>query len=187
MSTITTAAELDALPIGSVVLDSTRDAWLRDDKAWVCVGASFDAGYIVKHYAPLTVLYRPDAEPEPQRVQPSREDVADAILAKHYEPALLVYSPARFHWLAVADAVLALFAAQPTVAEVRAEALREAADELDRLVYVVGNQPNQRHDPDGDAYWSWANKRDLIADENERTDAQWLRARADREAGGEKR
>ena len=71
---------------------------------------------------------------QPQRVQPSREDVArgiEAYLKRATIPAALPWQePTGVTPLNLADAVLALFAQQPTVAEVKAEALREYAGAL---------------------------------------------------------
>lgn len=77
-------------------------------------------------------------ESDPQRVQPSREELARAIFERRDDP----YDLDEWEdcgdqelWLCYADAVLALLAAQPTVAEVRVETLREAAAvaRLDRV------------------------------------------------------
>lgn len=126
---ITSAAELDALPVGSVVLEGSTGepipngflnlpvmpgVFHRFPDGWHVVAGhgvrlpEFDLG-------PLTVLYRPD---QPQRVQPSREDVVAALKG--------VWFNLSDEFLGrVADAALALFSEQPTVAEVKAEALRE--------------------------------------------------------------
>jgi hypothetical protein len=67
--TITTAAELDALPDATVVLDHDGDAWQSDEGLWSCARASLvDWGTAkLAKLAPLTVLFRPDA-PEPAPV-----------------------------------------------------------------------------------------------------------------------
>jgi hypothetical protein len=38
MTLITTVAELDALPVGAVVLDHDGDTWVKDGAAWVLRG-----------------------------------------------------------------------------------------------------------------------------------------------------
>lgn len=137
----------------------------------------------------VAVIYT-DATPEPQRVQPSREAVAERLYdlftcnrVAEWGDITDDSDEPRSAWLDAADSILALLAGQPTVAHVRAEALRDAAAELDRLV-ELGETVFEPGTPDDDAYYSWAGMRDCIADENCRTDAQWLRVRADREAGG---
>lgn len=82
---------------------------------------------------------------QPQRTLPSREDVRDVVAAHRYRPnvGLRADDPGwhpcdcgewEGYWCDfdthATDAVLALFAAQPTVAQVKAEALREAADRM---------------------------------------------------------
>lgn len=66
---ITTAEELDALPVGSVVLDGIGDAWQRSDAHtdWWCPANPFyieDGAATVLAlggtHNPVTVLYRPD-------------------------------------------------------------------------------------------------------------------------------
>lgn len=139
---ITTAEELAALPVGSVFIDGldnigfrqeqgflvptgtwrdsmdkrsptkwqTAEQVIRDSRAW-----GYDA-------LPLTVLYRPDQPTEPARVAPSVGDIADAI---SQNPCNRGYGSHDRDDCPQARAVLALFAAQPTVEQVKAEALRE--------------------------------------------------------------
>ena len=131
---VTSAAELDALPVGSVVMEGDSG----EPFEWVVPGVQVmpgvfhrfpDGWYVVAGHGvrlsefdlgPLTVLYRPD---QPQRVQPSREDVEGALIGARSCVTREVVVPTA------AEAVLALFAQQPTVAEVKAEALREAAND----------------------------------------------------------
>lgn len=90
---ITTAAELDALPVGSVVrCDDAEGIGLnvceRHEEGWQYVGSAlhFSSAQVASDELPFTVLYCPDApartEPteEPQRVAPS-EDVRQIIAA----------------------------------------------------------------------------------------------------------
>ena len=124
MTTITTAAELDALPPLSVWIDSTDSIGFRGDSGLFCLPqigrpvnwrAAQEIIDLCADYGalPLTVLYRPD-QPEP--VKPSREDVARAIAA-HSGPMGTHYFDVA---LAAADAVLALLPGRcaPTEAEV---------------------------------------------------------------------
>lgn len=94
---------------------------------------------------------------ELQRVQPSREELARAIQVSAARAGTVVRDSVAED---VAYAILALFATQPTVAEVRAQALRDAADAMDDT-----DDPDAIHIANGDADF-------------------WLRARADREAEG---
>lgn len=133
---ITTREELDALPDRSVVLDSDGDAWAKEGDAWVFGINRWDAALLLGS-APLAVLHIPGRPHEPQRVRPSREDVAEVIftaVAELSEQSASPWSDARA-MRAGADGVLALLDAQPTVAEVQAQALREAATvaRLDRI------------------------------------------------------
>ena len=96
MNTITTAAELDALPVGSVLLDLGPDRAEADAPVIACKAADGDwwiagtpkdrrwrADEILRDStgSVLICAHRPDATPEPQRVQPSVEDVAKCILS----------------------------------------------------------------------------------------------------------
>lgn len=85
MHEVTTAEELDALPIGSVVLDAFQCAWQKtrdgDWQAglWRATWDSMTGVYsenLSKNIAPLTVLFRPDA-PQPATV-PNLTDEARA-------------------------------------------------------------------------------------------------------------
>ncbi len=150
---ITSAAELDALPVGSVVARLHNDGhgnsvYTLTDEGWRAatepmrpgVGPVFNQDD--ERMADLIVLYRPD---QPQRVQPSQEDVARLLAHQNTDwihgylgadPATGEthdHGPRCSNWEPYAedaDAVLALFAQQPTVAEVKAEALREYAGAL---------------------------------------------------------
>ena len=141
---VASAAELDALLVGSVIrCDDNEGIGLnvaeRQPSGWCYVGSSlrFTAAQVAAGEMRFAVLYRPD---QPQRVQPSREKVVAALKGVWFN--LSDEFLGRF-----ADAALALFAQQPTVAEVKAEALREAAREFrDRLPDGTGN---------GRAYNSW--------------------------------
>lgn len=90
MTEITTSAELEALPVGSVVLDGDRDAWqrcsdtTRQDEdgqymssAWACPawtsdrtsrevieGGRISGLHVAPARLPITVLFRPDV-PQP--------------------------------------------------------------------------------------------------------------------------
>jgi hypothetical protein len=146
---ITSAAELDALPVGSVIRaeekHGTTVAEKNGHRLWEVVGLPLVLSVALKseHLAvnsPFTVLYRPD---QPQRVQPSREDVADGLIQARSsgmcrfgkvcdlcDCGLEGHTDdearrADSRTLIEADAVLALFAQQPTVAEVKAEAWDE--------------------------------------------------------------
>lgn len=145
--TITTAEDLDALPITSVIrCDDNEGIGLnvceRHQEGWQYVGSSlhFSSAQVASDGVAFTVLYRPDQPTEPARVLPSREEVREAALsilaASDHEGG------AGMHWLPskrptelaesvadhISDAVLALFASAPTVEQVKAEALREAKE-----------------------------------------------------------
>ena len=129
---VTSAAELDALHMAvsiaaqaALVMDAGHRDWLvweddggdlwatsyhtEDDETDIRSRILVDAERL--HF-PLTVLYRPD---QPQRVQPSREKVVAALKGVWFN--LSDEFLGRF-----ADAVLALLAQQPTVAEVARKA-----------------------------------------------------------------
>lgn len=125
--TITTAEELAALPITSVIrCDDNEGIGLnvceRHQEGWQYVGSSlhFSSAQLASDGVAFTVLYRPDQPTEPVRVLPSRERVRSAIQIRM--SAQLNYRP---DLEGAVDAVLALFADQPTVEQVKAEALRE--------------------------------------------------------------
>lgn len=129
---ITTAAELDALPVGSVVMEGPSGepvdgffgikvmpgVFHRFPGGWYVVAGhgarmpEFDLG-------PLTTLYRPDAEPE--RLVFPDEDAVAGIILDHFSDKGHGY---RLDAHTAARAVLALGS---TEAEVRARAFRESA------------------------------------------------------------
>lgn len=66
---VTTAAELDALPVGSVVLDAEGDAW--QDRGYAAfnwcnttsgMNGGLDPELLVSTYGPLTLLHEPEGE-----------------------------------------------------------------------------------------------------------------------------
>jgi hypothetical protein len=66
---IETAGDLDALPLGSAIVDRQGDTWMLDARysdgitLWVSPETSRGAsGWVAKHYAPFTVVYRPDRD-----------------------------------------------------------------------------------------------------------------------------
>lgn len=122
---VTTREELDALPDRSVVLDSDGDAWAKEGDIWVLGINRWDAALLLGS-APLAVLHIPGQPHAPQRVQPSRASIARAL---HYQDCRCPRfdEPDHVDYVHMADAVLTLLASQPTVAEVRAQALRDAA------------------------------------------------------------
>ncbi len=75
---VTTREELDALPDRSVVLDSDGDAWAKEREIWVFGINRWDAALLLGS-APLVVLHIPGRTHAPQRVQPSREAIRDAL------------------------------------------------------------------------------------------------------------
>lgn len=55
---VTTAEELDALPVGSVVLDLGNTPWQKTDvDFWESLERYNDNWSLAEHYAPLTVLH----------------------------------------------------------------------------------------------------------------------------------
>lgn len=119
---ITTAAERQALPPGTVVLSSGGTIACRHvDLDGVLFGMDVSFPWD-RLQLPLTVLYRPD---QPQRVQPSREEIAEAITGPWFNSR-------TYSLEVVAMNVEAMFGSQPTVAEVRALFAEELADEEDR-------------------------------------------------------
>ena len=63
-NTADVAAALDTLPNGVVVLDRDRDAWQRAAAArpwWYRAGGTNHSAQVVADYAPLTVLWLPEA------------------------------------------------------------------------------------------------------------------------------
>ena len=142
MGEIKTAAELDALPVRSIGIDDDGDAWQKYDDGW---HAAFVDAYpqASREIPPLTVLYRPDAEPV--SVLPIVEAVAreiDPESWRYYDTGIL--PPTHPGALAVvrkskeaAERVLKLFPGR-TEAEVKAEALEEAADKWGSQIRTGG-------------------------------------------------
>ena len=135
MNEIKTAAGLDALPVGSVAVGKGM-AWLSQGRSWISgEGIRGGAEFVAREFGPLTVLYRPDAVPV--SVLPIVEAVAreiDPESWRYYDTGIL--PPTHPGALAVvrkskeaAERVLKLFPGR-TEAEVKAEALEEAAERL---------------------------------------------------------
>ena len=147
--TITTAEELDALPVGSVWLDlgvgySEADApvigckaadgdwWIAgtpNDRRWRSFEVMRDSdGHV------LVCAYRPDQPTESTRVLPSREEIAEALHADTCaeDPDEGEACGCDAHYVyRQADIIQALYASQRTEAEVKAEAWEEAATWFD--------------------------------------------------------
>lgn len=91
MSEITTAEELDALPIGSVVLDGMGDAWQRSDADtdWWAPANPFydeaDAANVLEQGGtehPATLLYRPDRPSDLAGLRAGIEGLAGSLAAE---------------------------------------------------------------------------------------------------------
>lgn len=126
---VTTREELDELPDRSVVLDSDGDAWAKEGDIWVFGINRWDAALLLGS-APLAVLHIPGRPHAPQRVQPSREAIKEAIRSGWWPDDRKRLS---FSYNKVTQAVLAVLAFQPTVAEVR----ERAADEIAATAKVI--------------------------------------------------
>ena len=86
MTEITTAEELDALPVGSVVRDRDRDEWTKraTPAVWVTPETRpFGSEYVARKWAPLTLVSRPDA-PAPPAEGRERCGVCDRDGGQHW-------------------------------------------------------------------------------------------------------
>ena len=135
--TITTAAELDALPDGSVIrfrLNREHAAIKRGGEWYLTSIFSADScGYHAQELLDdgatgIAVLTSTD---EPERAKPSREDVAETIYAGICGCGVL----GSHAYDGTADAVLDLLPGR-SVAAIKAEALEETAAELGHLVSI---------------------------------------------------
>lgn len=141
---ITTAEELDALPVGSVFIDGLDNIGFRQEQGFLVPTGTWrdsmdkrsptkwqTAEQVIRDSRawgydalPLTVLYRPGQPTEPARCAPSREEIVALFHAKHLDPCT--------GWCEKqAEAVQALCASQRTEAQVKAEAWEEAATWFD--------------------------------------------------------
>ena len=57
---VETVEALDALPVGSVVLDSMGDAAILDERGWQYAETALMSSKRAVRYGPFRVLYRPD-------------------------------------------------------------------------------------------------------------------------------
>ncbi len=92
---ITTVAELDALPVGSIAARICSDgqgnvAYSLTSEGW-CMSTErintpriSEYDQVGNHIGPLTVLYRPDT---PERTEPTEEQVVEALMGTQLESA----------------------------------------------------------------------------------------------------
>lgn len=59
---VRTVEELDALPVGSVILDRDGDVWKERGGRWCGYGTATCSSARVQHWAPFTVLFTPTAK-----------------------------------------------------------------------------------------------------------------------------
>lgn len=161
MTTITTAAELDALPHLSVVLADLEGRAAQKDTSydpprwWVTGQPTALDNEDMRAVLPLTVLYRPDQPPatvETATVKPIEEAVAEVLYGQFTRNRIAEWDDItddsdqpRYAWLHAARAVIGLLDSQRPEAEVKAEALREAAAHLRRqMAYFPQGGRNTR-------------------------------------------
>lgn len=137
---VSTAAELDALPDGSVVRDRDDDAWQRTVQGWVSAMSSespMDADRLTGWHAPLTVLFRPDA-PQPATgddVERAARAVAEEMTHDtDYDPAYDYTEDSRRY----ARAALAARAGE-------AEPSRVNEERITNLLADLSSEPAHRH------------------------------------------
>ncbi len=85
---ITTAEELDALPVGSVVLDRDGDEWTKQatPAVWVTPETRpFGSEHVTRKWAPLTLVSRPDAPAPPLRPEADREALRVALTDGYWQ------------------------------------------------------------------------------------------------------
>lgn len=152
---ITTAAELDALPEGSVVLSCGDNALRKCDEYWTVADGSGDrwTSYgAVRVYAPLVVLYRPD---QPQRTErPSFDAVRNAIFHSTYPNMRMVdlTDEEALDFNKAADAIIELLPGR-SEAEIRAEVLAPVIAFINqRPEYINAMKNSQTDDAD---YYRW--------------------------------
>lgn len=157
---ISTAAELDALPVRTLAENAHTLIRKAPDGSWQTLGAGGSFWWDSEHVAaqgPWTVLYRPDA---PERTEPTEDQVLTILRTHGIEctglgevtcfgcrsAGWMTWSEYRLH---LARAVIALLPqrvapSEETVAEVRAQALRDAAHDISlwNTIYVPFNIQN---------------------------------------------
>ena len=97
--TIMTAAELDALPVGSVILDNMGDAGLIDERdgerlVQYAETSRVSLRHAAKHYLPATVLHDPSAPAPAPSVVP---EAAPSATRDEVSRALFAADPAHRH------------------------------------------------------------------------------------------
>ena len=188
---ITSAAELDALPLTTIIRDANAMPYVRwpntPNPEWWRPGSNVPETPRI----PALVLYRPD---QPQRVQPSREDAARAWHEAGNGAGSWDRCTDRIRERSLfrIDAVLALFAQQPTVAEVKAEAIadtekvRQAARTLGKIIddqcrdvlEITGAYDLVGEDGDGDWGAVWDRLRELAEKGKRAASAPSMKAEA---------
>lgn len=104
-TTINTPAELDALPERTLLLDRSNVPLRRTARGWEAWNAreAIPAGVVIAGGAPLTVLYRPDAEPTPVAITAEQREAMGRALARRMSSAPDLDAPG---WLTHVDAML---------------------------------------------------------------------------------
>lgn len=132
--TVRTAAELDALPVGSVVMFPLPNLtspvpFERRERGWQQPGSesTYETGLMADRYLPAEFLYRPDA-PQPATTDDAVDDVL-AYLMNHVTPreAEIV----AHTW---AEDIVAI-ARAGEVARARGQALRDAITAVDAVEF----------------------------------------------------
>ena len=136
---ITTAAELDALPVGSRVLDRFGDVGQHCEQGvWSCPETvDLTSRYLAGHYGPFRVLYRPD---RPDRPVPQVDEDAEGAMREAMTDALSI---------AVDEgAPVALLASLRDLGWVLAPARGDAAPQVDREALLDALATPEVHHPD---------------------------------------
>lgn len=83
---IETAEALDALPVGSVVLDRAGDAWMSAHRnRWVTADVRGDCpnAELIRRFGPLALIYRPDAPAPSDEDRGALAERVEDVLATH--------------------------------------------------------------------------------------------------------
>ena len=154
---ITTATELDALPVGVALLGDDGHIWQKIDNPRVTWQSLTGGGFsyvedFVATCAPLTVLYRPDA---PERTKPTEEQVAWAIAGVYGETCAWGREKGKVCGLCDCNGMTEAYARQAAraVLDLLPQRVAPSEEQVARSLHAL-DYPGEPERWEGDGHWT---------------------------------